>query len=86
MQAMAIKEFQMHVDASLLNFRFIDAVYVTVRYGISVTDNYFTPIVYEIAAGPSVLKAINNMPELIRQAEAAAKNNAQFNEPSKLIA
>jgi hypothetical protein len=69
------RKFDMHVDASLLNFRFKDPIYVEVRYGIWADGRVD---VYDIVASPSTLRNINDMPLFLRQCEDAAKHNAEM--------
>lgn len=69
---METKTFQLHVDASLLDFKFKDPSYVTVAYGCILGEI----ILYEIIMPAHVLKVLNNSGELYKQAEAAAKHNS----------
>lgn len=66
-----IYEFLLHVDPSLLNFKFKEASYITVRYG-RVLD---TAIVFETVIPAHIARNLNNMPELYKQAESAASHN-----------
>jgi len=67
-------KFDIPIDASLLSFKFKDASFAEVKYSLdNATKEVF---VYAIECAPIVLKTIANMPEFVRQCEAAAKHNA----------
>jgi hypothetical protein len=75
---MIAKTFQLHIDASLLNFQFHSAVYVTVEYVTwKVVGGTISCHVMELRISPTVAKEINNYPELVRQASAGAQHNAE---------
>ena len=67
-------KFDMPIPASLLNFKFKDGCMAEVKYSL---DNDTKEVfVYAIECGPVVLQTIVNMPEFVRQCEAAARHNA----------
>lgn len=74
---MTTLEFQLHVDASLFNFQFKEAQYVTVKYGTFKTGERVSFYVSEIGMGPSLLCTLNNRNQLVRDATAAAKDHAE---------
>jgi hypothetical protein len=70
-------EFQLHIDPSLYGFKFKDANYATVKYGTEKVGDNIIVAVSGIELGPTLLIAITDRERLIREAEAAARNNAE---------
>jgi hypothetical protein len=64
-----------HIDASLLNFKFTEPVYVDVKYGTEEVTK--SAVVSAIEVSPSVLASINDLPAFIRICESAANHNAE---------
>lgn len=77
MVAMTTNEFQLHIDPSLYGFKFTGANYATVRYVTDRVANNISVDVIEIGIGPVLLIAITDRERLVREIEAAAKNNAE---------
>jgi hypothetical protein len=74
---MITREFQLHIDPSLYGFKFTGANYARVSYGtMRIGDNILIEI-SGIQLGPTLLIAITDRERLVRDAEAAARNNSQ---------
>jgi hypothetical protein len=74
---MTTLEFQLHIDPSLYGFKFKDANYATVKYGTEKVGENIIVEVSGIELGPTLLIAITDRERLVRDAEAAARGNAQ---------
>lgn len=70
-------EFQLHIDPSLYGFKFKDANYATVKYGTEKVGDNILVEVYGIEQGPTLYCAITDRERLVRDAEAAARSNAE---------
>jgi len=70
-------EFQLHIDPSLYGFKFKDANYATVKYGTEKIGDNIIVAVSGIELGPTLLVAITDRERLVRDAEAAARGNAE---------
>lgn len=85
---MTTREFQLHIDPSLYGFKYDWANYATVKYGTEKVGENIIVEVYGIEQGPLLYCAITDRERLVKDAEAAARNNAQEyweSKPSELI-
>lgn len=71
------REFQLHVDPSLYNFKFTGANYITVRYHTEKVGKSIYVEVFELGIGPIMYGAIADKEKVIRDAESAARQNAE---------
>lgn len=74
---MVFREFQLHIDASLLGFTCASATYATVKYVTAMEGQRVICTVYEIGLGPAAIGEVNNWPALTAQAHEAARHNAK---------
>lgn len=74
---MTTLEFQLHIDPSLYGFKYSDANYATVKYGTEKVGENIIVAVSGIELGPTLLIAITDRERLVRDAESAARKNAQ---------
>lgn len=74
---MTTREFQLHIDPSLYGFKFKDANYATVKYVTIKEGDNINVHVFDISMGPLLYCAITDREKLVREAEVAAKQNAQ---------
>jgi hypothetical protein len=74
-RTMKFRDCRVHIDASLLGFKFKDAVYVTVRYATE--DKERKANIYEVVLAPTILQAIKDTAKLMQELQVAANHNAQ---------
>jgi hypothetical protein len=74
---MTTREFQLHIDPSLYGFKFKDANYATIKYGTDKVGDNIEVIVFAIQLSPTLLCHITDREKLVRDAETAAKTNAE---------
>jgi hypothetical protein len=85
---MTTREFKLHVDASLYGFKFNGDNYATVSYGTMRLGENIIVEVSGIDMGPTLLCAITDREALVKQAESAAKVNAERyweNQPAEFL-
>jgi hypothetical protein len=74
---MTTREFQLHIDACLYGFKFTNDNYATVKYGTEKVGDNILVEMFGIEMGPTLFCAITDREMLVRNAEAAAKVNAE---------
>ena len=72
-----ILTFQLHIDPSLYGFKFTGANYATVKYNTERNGDNISVDVFSVEMGPLLYCAITDREKLVREAEVAAKANAE---------